>query len=62
MHHGTHFDEDTQREISFALATLDGKVVLDLGKPVRWVGMSPTQARQLAKSLRRHADQAQRSR
>lgn len=37
--------------IQFAVGHKDGKVVLDFGTPVHWVGMSPQQAADLASSL-----------
>lgn len=42
--------------IRFAVGARNGTVVLDFGKPVVWVGMPPSQARQLAEALVRHAD------
>jgi hypothetical protein len=37
--------------IQFAIGHKDGKVILDFGTPVHWVGMSPQQAADLASSL-----------
>lgn len=42
--------------IKFAVGGKDGVVIIDFGKPVVWVGMPPEQARQLAESLVKHAD------
>lgn len=37
--------------IQFALGSKDGKVILDFGTPVAWVGMTPQQAADLASSI-----------
>lgn len=39
----------------------NGKVVLDFGTPVAWVGMNPQQAADLASTLVRHAREAARA-
>lgn len=36
--------DNDEGEIQFALGTKDGKVVLDFGKPVAWLGLLPEQA------------------
>lgn len=41
--------------IQFAIGEKDGKVVLDFGTPVVWVGMNPQQAADLASTLLKHA-------
>lgn len=41
--------------IQFAIGHENGKVVLDFGTQVTWVGMNPKQAVQLAESLLDHA-------
>jgi hypothetical protein len=48
-------------EIAFAVGSHEGKVILEFGTPVVWLGMSPKQARELADSLRRRAMQITRS-
>lgn len=35
-----------------------GKVVIDFGRPVAWVGFNPMQARDLAECLKKHARRA----
>lgn len=45
-------------EIRFAIGHQRGKVVLEFGKPVAWVGMDPNQAIALASSLIAHAKRA----
>lgn len=44
--------------IQFAVGVKDGKVVLDFGQPVVWLGMSPGDALQLAETLIQRARQA----
>jgi hypothetical protein len=41
--------------VQFAVGVKDGKVVLDFGTPVAWVGMNPQQAADLASSILKHA-------
>ena len=42
-------------EIQFGVAAHEGKVIIEFGKPVHWLGMSPGQAQDLAQSLWGHA-------
>ena len=59
---GTHpegkLTKNDEGGIQFAIGVKDGKVVLDFGKPVAWVGMNPGDALELAKSLIDKARQA----
>jgi hypothetical protein len=41
--------------IQFAIGEKDGKVVIDFGTPVHWVGMTPQQAAELASALLKRA-------
>lgn len=41
--------------IQFAIGEKDGKVVLDFGTPVHWVGMTPQQAAEFASTLLKRA-------
>jgi hypothetical protein len=41
--------------IQFAIGEQDGKVVIDFGTPVAWMGMTPQQAADFASSLLRKA-------
>lgn len=41
--------------IQFAIGEKDGKVVLDFGTPVHWVGMTPQQAAEFASTLIKRA-------
>jgi hypothetical protein len=47
--------------IQFAIGQKDGKVVLDFGTPVHWVGMNPQQAADLASSLMKKAREVARA-
>lgn len=42
--------------IKIAVGSKNGAVVIDFGTPVKWIGFSPVEARQLAESLVKHAD------
>lgn len=44
--------------IQFAVGVKDGKVVLDFGTPVVWLGMNPADALKLAETLIQRARQA----
>ena len=46
--------------IQFAIAVRDGKVVMDFGKEVVWIGMNPGDALALAESLISNARKAAR--
>jgi hypothetical protein len=41
--------------IQFAIGEKDGKVVLDFGTPVAWIGMTPQQAADFASTLLKRA-------
>lgn len=43
-----------------AVGSKNGAVVIDFGTPVAWIGFSSDEARQLAESLIKHADQVDR--
>ena len=45
--------------LTFAVGVRDGKVTVEFGSPVKWFGMTASQARQLADLLIARADQAQ---
>lgn len=57
---GGKLTPDDEGQIQFAVGELEGKVVINFGKPVVSIGMSPIEARQLAKSLHAHAREIQR--
>lgn len=46
--------------IQFGVTAKDGKVVLDFGTPVAWIGMDPQQAADLASVMIRRAKEAAR--
>lgn len=46
---------DDEGEILIAVGNTDGKVVVEFGKPIAWIGFSPEQALDLAQSIRAHA-------
>lgn len=48
--HGMLTKQD-EGSIQFAVGGKDGKVVIDFGSPVAWVGMTPQQAMDLASSI-----------
>lgn len=53
-----HYTDADEGEIQFGLAAdkAAGKVIIDFGKPVAWIGMLPAQARELAALLVAKAD------
>ena len=58
LYPGGQITKDDEGEIRFGIATKDGKVLIDFGKPVHWVGMDPDQAIELAQTLVRRAAEA----
>ena len=48
--HGMLTKQD-EGSIQFAIGSKNGKVVIDFGAPVAWVGMTPQQAMDLAASI-----------
>jgi hypothetical protein len=44
-------------EIKIAIGSVDGKVVVDFGKPVAWIGFDPERARAVADALLKHANE-----
>ena len=49
-------NENDEGEIRFAITSGGGKLVMNFGKPVAWIGMGRSQAVQLIKVLQEHAD------
>ena|SRR5581483_6917255 len=47
--------------IQFAIGVKDGKVILDFGTPVAWIGMNPQQAADLASTILKRAREAGRA-
>ncbi len=50
-------NKNDEGEIRFGVANVDGKVILNFGKPVAWVGMNPDDARRLADMLIKKANE-----
>ena len=50
---------DDQGELEFKIAIVDGRVIMDWGKPIQWIGCTPSQARAIAAALIRNADRAE---
>jgi len=44
-------NKDDEGEIQFGVTTKDEKVILNFGKPVAWLGMTPGQAEDLGRLL-----------
>lgn len=52
-------DESDEGEIRIAIGRKDGKVVIDFGTPVKWIGFTPKLARQLAELIRQQSYKAE---
>lgn len=48
--------EDDDGEIQIAVGVRDGVVVIEFGTEVKWIGLPPTQAREIAAMMVKHAD------
>jgi len=48
--------KNDEGEIKLGVTNYKGKVILNLGKPVAWIGFNADQAREIAKILTVHAD------
>lgn len=53
--------ERDEGEIAFAVGAEDGKIVLNFGKPVAWIGFTPEQAMEIARTIRNKAKRMIRS-
>lgn len=51
-----HLNQDDEGEIRIGITSSNGKVVIDFGKPIHWIGFSPEQAKQIAETLIARAD------
>ena len=47
--------KDDEGQIQFSIGRKDDRVVMDFGKPVRWIGMAADDAREVGKALIKHA-------
>lgn len=52
-------NENDEGEIRIAVGHQNGKVVIDFGKPIAWIGFSAGQARELAGAIIQHAEQVE---
>lgn len=46
-----HLSPEDEGELALAVGVMDGKVILNFGKPVMWIGFDADQARQLAQMI-----------
>jgi hypothetical protein len=51
--------EDDEGEITIGITVYEGKVIMDLGGDMGWVGFTPEQSRHIASTLQRRAKQAE---
>lgn len=58
MHQSKKLTKSDEGGIQFAVGTRDGKVILDFGTPVVWLGMTPENALQVAEALIKEARKA----
>lgn len=49
-------NDDDEGEIRIAIGSTEGKVVMDFGKPIAWIGFTPEQARGIAELLLRQVE------
>jgi hypothetical protein len=52
-------NETDEGALNMAIGAVDGKVVLNFGTPISWIGMTPEDARDLGKALAKIADSAE---
>lgn len=58
---GGKLTSNDEGEIAFGVTTYHGKVIVNFGKPIASLGMSPDEARQLALVLRQRANEIERT-
>jgi hypothetical protein len=46
-------------ELEFKIAVFEERVIMDWGKPVKWIGLRPAEARAIAASLIKNAEEAE---
>ena len=51
--------EQDRGEIGIRVAAVNGTVVIDFGKPTSWIGFPPSDARKLAESLVKFANEVE---
>lgn len=55
-----HLGPNDEGELTLGVADNDGKVIIRFGVPVKWIGLDPQDAANLASALIRHAREAAR--
>ena len=55
-------DSSDEGELQFGIAAAKGNVIINFGKPVVWIGVPPEMAREMAASLLKNADEADKQR
>lgn len=55
---GGKLNTDDEGELRLAIGDVDGKVLLDFGKPIHWIAFDPDQALEIARTLVKHAGEA----
>ena len=50
--------QEDEGELKLGITHHKGKVVIDFGSPVTWIGFTPEQADEIAKTLIQHASEA----
>lgn len=58
---GGKLTSNDEGEIEFGVTAYHGKVIVNFGKPIASIGMSPDHARELALSLRKRANEIERT-
>jgi hypothetical protein len=53
--------QSDEGELQLAFMVKDGKVIVNFGKPVAWLGLAPADARQFAVFLMKRANEADKS-
>lgn len=53
--------KDDEGEIAIAIAHTGEKVIVDFGKPIAWIGLNAKQARDIAATLVKHAEEVEKA-
>jgi hypothetical protein len=51
--------ESDEGELEFKIGVFEERVIMDWGKPVKWIGLRPAEARAIAASLIKNAEAAE---